>query len=370
MGPNVRRQLEGSRAGIDAQFWLRHLNLGLLLYAVSISVSLIYLVLVPGSNRPVLLTLTGPALVSVLVVLALPRKAIAASPERLLFFYSWTAFSVSFILLAASLDGGAGSPLCLLLFFAVVYCGLAYPPRAVAATTAGATTGYLLLTLMGPPAKGFPFMTVVVLIGLGAVSAFAAEARERVRDTLDVLATHDGLTGCLVHGAFHERLSAELARAARHDRPVSIVMADLDHFKEVNDGLGHVAGDELLRTVGAVLTDGLRVGDAAGRLGGDEFALLLPDTTLDGAVALAERRLHELAAHDIRATFGVAQTCAGTARSRTAACSTDGSDAMHLVRRADAALYGAKRLGRGCVLGSECACASGTSLSAVAGNAG
>jgi diguanylate cyclase (GGDEF)-like protein len=194
------------------------------------------------------------------------------------------------------------------------------------------------------------------------VSAFAAEARERVRATLDVLATHDGLTGCLVHGALHERLTAEMARAERHGRPLSIVLVDLDHFKQVNDGLGHLAGDELLRTVGAVLRDGLRVGDAAGRLGGDEFALLLPETTLDGAISLAERRLQELDAHDIRATFGVAQSCAPSPTSRTDACATE---ATRLVRRADAALYQAKKLGRGRVLGHECACASTAPLNTV-----
>jgi diguanylate cyclase (GGDEF)-like protein len=355
----LKAVLGGTRASVDTEFWLRHLNLGLLLYSVSISVSLIYLLLVPGRNRPALFVLSLVAMASVLVVAALPRRAIAASPRRLLFFYTWTAFSVTFILVVAALDGGAGSPLCLLLFFGVVYCGLAYPPKAVAVTTAGATTGYLVLTVVDASGGGFPLMTVVVLIGLGAVSAFAAEARERVHTTLDVLATHDGLTGCLTHGAFHDRLGTEVARAGRHHRPLSVVLVDLDHFKRVNDGLGHLAGDELLRTVGTVLRDGLRVGDAAGRLGGDEFALLLPETTLEGATSLAERRLEELAEHDISATFGVAQGCAGAAARRTDACATD---AIRLLRRADGALYRAKKLGRRRVLAEECGCGAGRAL--------
>lgn len=342
----------GSRASVDTDFWLRHLNLGLLLYAVSISVSLVYLLLVPGRNRPALFVLAGVAMASVLMVWALPRHAIAASPRRLLFFYTWTTFSVTFVLVVAALDGGAGSPLCLLLFFAVVYCGLAYPPNAVAVATAGATTGYLLLTFEETAGNVFPLMNVVVLIGLGAVSAFAAEARQRVRNTLDVLAMQDGLTGCLTHGAFHDRLGIEMARAARHHRPLSVVLVDLDHFKQVNDGFGHLAGDELLRTVGAVLREGLRVGDVAGRLGGDEFAVLLPDTSLDGAIALAQRRLEELSEHQISATFGVAQSCASTTPSPDS-CALD---ATRLLRRADEALYEAKKLGRRRVGGHDCVC--------------
>jgi diguanylate cyclase (GGDEF)-like protein len=351
----VKSPVDSTRASVDAEFWLRHLNLGLLLYAVSISISVIYLVIAPGPNRAALFVLTVVAMASLLVVWALPRHAIAASPRRLLFFYLWTAFSVTFVLVVAALDGGAGSPLCLLLFFAVVYCGLAYPPSAVAVTTAGATTGYLVLTLTGASGRGFPLMTVVVLIGLGAVSALAAEARERVRTTLDVLATHDGLTGCLTHGAFHDRLAAEVERAARHRRPISVVLVDLDHFKKVNDDLGHLAGDELLRTVGTVLRDGLRVGDEAGRLGGDEFAVLLPETTLDGAITLAERRLHELGEREISATFGVAQSCLGPPAARTDDCAVD---ATRLVSGADGALYRAKNLGRRRVEGYDCACNS------------
>ncbi len=348
---SLKHDVAGTRASADADFWLRHLNLGLLLYGVSISVSLLYLMLVPGPNRPVLLVLAAVAMLSLLVVFALPRRAIAASPHRMRFFYTWTGFSVTFVLVVASFDRGAGSPLCLLLFFAVVYCGLAYPPVAVAVTTAAATTGYLLLTVAEDSASGFPLMTVVVLIGLGAVSAFAAEARERVRWTLDVLATQDGLTGCLTHRAFHDRLTAEMARAERHRRPLSVVIVDLDHFKRVNDSLGHLAGDELLRVVGAVLRAGLRVGDVAGRLGGDEFALLLPDTTLDGAVALAQRRLDDLETRDISATFGVAQNCIPPGMGSD--CPTD---ANLLLRRADDALYRAKKLGRRRVLDHRCAC--------------
>lgn len=344
----------GGRANVDTDFWLRHLNLGLLLYAVSISVSLVYLVLVPGPNRDALFVFAVVALASVFAVWLLPRHAIAASPRRLLFFYTWTAFSVAFVLVVAALDGGAGSPLCLLLFFAVVYCGLAYPPNAVAVTTAAATTGYLLLTFEQTAGNAFPLMNVVVLIGLGAVSAFAAEARQRVRNTLDVLATRDGLTACLTHGAFHDRLGIEMARATRHRRPLSVVLVDLDHFKQVNDGLGHLAGDELLRTVGAVLRDGLRVGDVAGRLGGDEFAVLLPDTSLAGAITLAERRLEELSDRQISATFGVAQSCIPAASS-LGSCVSDGT---RLLSRADEALYEAKKLGRRRVVGHDCACAA------------
>jgi diguanylate cyclase (GGDEF)-like protein len=349
-----------SRGDADRAFWLRHLNLGLLLYAVSIGVSVVYLLLVPGPHRAQLYALAAVALASVLVVAMLPRAAITASPRRLLFFYTWTAFSIAFVLTVAALDGGARSPLSLIVFFALAYSGLAYPPRAVAATTTGAATGYLVLTAFTPGGDGFPLMTVVVMIGVGYTSAAAAASRERVRAALDVLATHDGLTGCLTHRAFHDLLDVELARSVRNRRPLAIVLVDLDHFKRVNDGLGHLAGDEMLRRVGTLLRARLRVGDAAGRIGGDEFALLLPDTTLAGAVALAHRRLRELAHVGVAATFGVSQSCVG-ATADPAAC---GTDARQVVSHADRALYRAKELGRSRVEGFDCGCTLGPAASA------
>ncbi|HEY7133636.1 MAG TPA: GGDEF domain-containing protein [Acidimicrobiia bacterium] len=345
-----------SGADADRDFWLRHLNLGLALYAVSTAVAVTYLLLVRGPHRTALFSMGGLALACVVTVWALPRAAIAASRRRLVFFYTWTGFSILFVLTVAALDGGADSPLALILFFALAYSALAYPPVAVVVTTSCTAIGYLLLALFTAKGVGFPLLMLVVVIGVGYTAAVAAASRQRVRATLDELATHDGLTGCLTHRAFHDLLETEFARAARSDRPIAVVLVDLDHFKQINDGLGHLAGDERLRQVGAQLCAGLRVGDAAGRIGGDEFALLLPDTTLAGALALASRRLEELGETGIRATFGVAQSCVGPDPDPDAC----GTDPRQLLHHADRALYRAKELGRSRVEGVGCGCDDGT----------
>jgi two-component system cell cycle response regulator len=102
-------------------------------------------------------------------------------------------------------------------------------------------------------------------------------------------ATYEELTGLLRREAILEQLDRELERAARYGRPLTIAMADLDHFKEVNDRHGHLAGDSLLRRMSQILAGGLRSTDWIGRYGGEEFLLVLPETGMEGAVALAEK---------------------------------------------------------------------------------
>ncbi|MEA2600350.1 MAG: hypothetical protein QOF89_1342 [Acidobacteriota bacterium] len=102
-------------------------------------------------------------------------------------------------------------------------------------------------------------------------------------------ATYEGLTGLLRREAILEQLDRELARALRYDRPLTIAMADLDHFKAINDRHGHLAGDALLRRVAQVLAEGLRGTDWIGRYGGEEFLLVLPETDMAGGAAVAEK---------------------------------------------------------------------------------
>jgi diguanylate cyclase (GGDEF)-like protein len=102
-------------------------------------------------------------------------------------------------------------------------------------------------------------------------------------------ATYEGLTGLLRREAILEQLDRELERALRYGRPLTIAMADLDHFKEVNDRFGHLAGDSLLRRIGQVITSGLRSTDWIGRYGGEEFLVILPETAIAGAAAVAEK---------------------------------------------------------------------------------
>lgn len=167
-------------------------------------------------------------------------------------------------------------------------------------------------------------------------------------DAIRTLALTDALTGCRNRTYLAERLPVEIKRACRYGRPLSVVICDLDHFKRVNDTLGHPAGDVVLVEVGKMLNAVLRNDlDWVVRFGGEEFLLVLPETALDGAVRLAERIRAGIAAAPVHyreieipvtASFGAAQLPG------------DPEDVAHagesLLQLADQALYAAKAAGR------------------------
>ncbi len=113
--------------------------------------------------------------------------------------------------------------------------------------------------------------------------------RKEMELALEKAATTDYLTGTLNRRAFTERASAERYRANRNEKPVSMLMIDIDHFKAINDTYGHDVGDDALKELVRIISANLREYDAFGRLGGEEFALLLPETDIEGAKILAER---------------------------------------------------------------------------------
>ncbi len=112
------------------------------------------------------------------------------------------------------------------------------------------------------------------------------------------LSNEDALTGLANRRELDRLLSLEFERARRNPRPLAVVLADLDHFKRVNDNFSHSIGDEVLRAVGRIFKDGCRVNDVAARYGGEEFALVLPDTNIDEAAALCERLRQTIEAFD------------------------------------------------------------------------
>ena len=167
-----------------------------------------------------------------------------------------------------------------------------------------------------------------------------AEANTRLAQ----LAVTDGLTGLYNHRHFHERLALEVERSERSGLALSLLMLDVDHFKQFNDTHGHPAGDEVLRQLARVLADTRRANDVVARYGGEEFAVILVDTPKFTAAKVAERVRERINAHD----FTDAAQKAGpiTVSFGAATFPEDGSDAEALVRAADTALYAAKRAGR------------------------
>lgn len=161
-------------------------------------------------------------------------------------------------------------------------------------------------------------------------------------DRLRAQATIDPLTGCHNRRGFDEILQREMSRAKRYSRPLSVVLLDIDHFKRINDDLGHEAGDVALQRIGRTLRHAFRTTDGACRYGGEEFALIFPETEKEEAAILAEK---------MRVTIEALPPTADVPRAMTAsfgvaASPEDAGTPTELIRAADRALYRAKASGR------------------------
>lgn len=159
------------------------------------------------------------------------------------------------------------------------------------------------------------------------------------QQALEFQAVHDVLTGLPNRALLQDRLVQALATTARHRSQLAVLLLDLDHFKEINDTLGHQVGDKVLQEVGQRLLTLLREGDTVARLGGDEFALVLPGMNRNSATALAKQIQQTLAE-----SFAVAGRSLYIGASIGIVTAPDeGLDASTLIRRADNAMYSAKR---------------------------
>ncbi len=183
--------------------------------------------------------------------------------------------------------------------------------------------------------------TLAAVQGLVTQAAVALE-NARLHAVVEQRAISDGLTGLANRRHCEEALRAEIVRSERYGSPISVILADIDNFKVANDTHGHSFGDLVLQQFASVLDETLREIDVSGRWGGEEFLIVLPGTTLSGAVDAAERIRAAFAGREfaggaenvrLTASFGVADLCSGR--------NADG-----LVDAADAALYEAKRAGK------------------------
>lgn len=170
--------------------------------------------------------------------------------------------------------------------------------------------------------------------------------RKALEQRLEILAATDFLTGAYNLRTFYELAQHELSRLTRNGGDLALVVMDIDHFKEINDSLGHAAGDEALRQFVAVVKDNLREQDIFARAGGDEFRLLLPETSTDGAYLVAERirkAVNEILINNPRGFVRLSISCG------VAACIGGDETLDHATLCADDALYKAKAAGRNCI---------------------
>jgi diguanylate cyclase (GGDEF)-like protein len=204
------------------------------------------------------------------------------------------------------LDGGIASPLGAMLPFSLLVLAVMVPPRTFVVVSFLSGLTYWAIALSAEPAPaGYAPMYTLMFAGIGWLCLRHAGALTSLRHRLVDVSRIDPLTRCLNRRGFDERLDQELAEAIRTGDPLTLVLADLDGFKEVNDTYGHRTGDELLAWTGRTLAEHLRKHDAVGRIGGDEFAVVLSDTSTDGGHATVER-MREALRIGSPASFGYA----------------------------------------------------------------
>ena len=195
-----------------------------------------------------------------------------------------------------------------------------------------------VLDVESPEIDAFPAQVREVLEAFAVLAALAIYRAQR-DDDLHRLALTDSLTGLANHGALWDALKREIARAIRVGHPLSVVLVEIDRFKEVNDRYGHLRGDAILQAVASGLRKSCRRMDLAARFGGDEFVLILPDTPKDAALQVGEklrRHVERIGLQDgvhLSASVGVASL------------PDDGATADLLLEVSDRAMYQVKRAG-------------------------
>ena len=297
----------------------------------------------PGVSVLAMLLLGAVAAATGLVILACPRLM------RPKLFAPIVAFGTLLISVGVYLTHAGGSVCALLYVWSAFDAAYFLSRREAVGQLAFIGIGYgTALALVPGSAKLASWLVLMGTVVAAATLVGLLRARMgRLVERLSDASRTDPLTGLLNRRGFEEMMEVELARARRNGRPLSLLIADLDHFKRLNDRGGHAAGDATLRRFAAVARSCSRRVDVLGRLGGEEFALLLPDTDAERAFVVAERLRRGFA----EATSGGGRTTVSVGIASMSA-NDPGRDA--LMQAADQALYAGKALGRDrCVIYSR-----------------
>jgi diguanylate cyclase (GGDEF)-like protein len=309
----------GTSAYIE-EFWTRYFRLGFSILAAECCVAIVFFLLSSsGDRRIVLVSIASASAGGSLAALPFVNR-IATRSWRVQFSLASTLLSSAALTVCAGLDGGIDSHLLYLAALPMISAALALPTWAV--TTSGACTlaEFAVLTVTDRNVTSAASSLVIlyaVTVGVVVLAIASALNRERLQENEDLdfarvseLADTDPLTGCVNHRVFDRTLRAEVERAVRSGHPLSLVVADIDHFKEFNDNFGHPKGDVALKAVAQALADAVRSSDTVARIGGDEFAVVFPSTPLEQAVTVMDRIraiLFERKETGVTVSLGVAQ---------------------------------------------------------------
>jgi diguanylate cyclase (GGDEF)-like protein len=352
MDSNKQNLLDGA-LGVGADqaarrtFWLTHIRIGFGIFLAETFVVACYLVLTPeGPHRSVLWAVVVFWLLLAAVGMAL-APIVASKPWCATYSVTWTALSALGVAMVAILDSGMNSPLLILLFLPLIFGTLMFTRRTAGICGLAALASLALVALLDRDVASSPgraFLLFAVLAGASALTVAAAINRTHMeqheahlQEALADMAAIDELTGCAVRRVLRQRMEEEIVRSVRSSNPLSLLMIDVDQFKSINDTFGHVVGDHVLASIGAVLRHSGRTFDVISRIGGDEFALLLPETDVPSAVKVAERIRRDLpGAVQVPVTLSIGVS--GLDRSTPTA--------EQLLDDADFAVYQVKRAGR------------------------
>ena len=253
------------------------------------------------------------------------------------------------------LTGGATSPFVFTYHLLVVAAALTMASRLALLVTAAASLAYVGQLLVDGGLTADATLLLGVAINLGSLWLLAylagvyASSERRVRARVLELSQTDPLTGLFNRGHLFPTLELEVQRTRRSSRGFCVLMVDLDGLKAINDSLGHLRGDEVLRSVGRVISGSIRTVDSAYRYGGDEFLILLPETEFIGAYVVAEkiREGVEAIGESLATGLGLTSVSIGLVSHPE-----DGTTTEELIVAADRAMYQAKSLGKNQISGN------------------